>query len=198
MPETPAAEGPIAATSSNTLPETGAPSPAEVLIPASEAAPPRDGGKKAIIIVGNHKWEKPVPRGTIVIVTEGRTYERNAKDEIVGAKVKTDGYPTEADLYFRTEPGVSFPHSVEATRIITLGDNVLQGNFWGFTPNPQFVHVGPAHPAYAAANLAWQRGADKITIVGLEKHEQERLQPYFDGLATDIIAPAPGVTVTFA
>lgn len=141
--------------------------------------------KKAVVVIGA---VKNLPKADIVIVAESRTPDADGVPQLV-----TSGYPSGADLYYRTEEAVKFPAKA---KIVTLGIDALQDGFWGFTPKWGDVCVGPAHPAFAAANLAYQMGATEIEIVGLVDAEKERLKPYFDDLPTNAVAPAQ-VAVSF-
>jgi hypothetical protein len=101
--------------------------------------------------------------------------------------------PAEApDLYYRTDETVEFP--AKAT-VVTLGVDVIQGLIWGFSPDPRWAHVGPGSPAYAAANIAYTRGARKIEISGLSDFYKGRLQPFIDEVTTHHQAPAPDVEI---
>lgn len=165
--------------------------------PASEAAPepapspltPEPVDKKtAVIVMGG----TTVPAADIRIVVESRKYIDATDDAPASVEVKKSHYPTGADIYLRYDPEVQFPKDA---KVVTMGVDVQQLNFSGFTRQIGLVNVGPAHPAFAAANLAYQEGATDITIVGLTEAEKERLQPFFDGLATHSVDPAQ-VTVS--
>jgi hypothetical protein len=147
--------------------------------------PPRKG----VVIVGNHRLPDDK---RMSIVVEKRTVE--GEGEGVKVVLKKIGYPAGADFYYRTDPEVEFPKD---SKVITLGEDVRQGAFAGFTLNKEFVNVGPASPVFGAANYLYQQGATEIEIVGLTDAEKERLRPYFDGLPTDPVSPAQ-VTVTLA
>lgn len=150
---------------------------------------PEDGAPtKAVIIVGSAVLPKTGKQ--LVIVAEARTPDSDGVPQW-----KRDGYPEGADVYFRTETGTVFPAS--APEVITLGIDIQQFSFQGFTRALGYVCVGPAHPAYAAANIAYQRGATDIKIVGLSDSEKEHLKKFFDVLPTDPVAPAQ-VKVSFA
>ncbi len=159
-----------------------APGAIKPAVPVAEdlAAASVETAKKALVIVGSHQFDKNDKR--MVIVVEQRT----VKDGEV--TLKTDKYPTGADIYFRTVEDVQFP--ADAKEVLTLGENVFQLHFWGFCPNAPDICVGPASPAYAAANVAAQRGATEIEIVGLSAAEKERLEPFIAALPTDIVAPS--------
>lgn len=147
--------------------------------------------QKAVVVAGGTN----LPDAPIQIVVEGRKFTVDDDGKITGAETKKSHYPTGAQTYLRYDPEVTFPK--DAAEVLTMGVDVFQHNFAGFTRQRGHLNVGPAHPAYAAANLAYQRGATDIEIVGLSDHEKERLQPYFDRLATDPAEPAQ-VTVTFS
>lgn len=142
--------------------------------------------KKALIIVGNHRI--PADNKRPVIIVESRTFKIE-DGNVTGTELKTSGYPAGGDLYFRTTEEVEFPKDA---KVLTLGDNVQQGLLWGFSPDPRWVNVGPAYPAYAAANIAWQRGAEEIEIIGLSDHEKERLAPFIAALPAGGPAPVDG------
>lgn len=149
---------------------------------AEPEAPAVDEGKhwaKTLIVVG----KGPIPAGNkrAVIVVEARSYDEDLKPTLM-----TSGYPDGADLYYRTDPEVKFPAKAN---ILTLGQNVKQATFWGFCPQMSHLNVGPASPAYGAANRAWQEGAKEIEITGLSTREKEQLKPWFDKLAEG--GPAP-------
>lgn len=158
------------------------------LAPAAELEEaPQLHKTKAVVIVGNHRF--PSDRSdTLVIVTEERKITMSDDGEAVkDVQLKTSGYPSGADLYYRTDAAVEFPHNAQ---VLTLGVDVQQGMLWGFSPDVAWVHVGPASPAYAAANLAWQRGATEIEIIGLDDREKAQLQAFIDRLPTDTVAPS--------
>lgn len=170
------------------MPDPATPAVLDRDLPTAAVSEPRPTGKPelgAVVIVGDH----PLPKdGRFTIVVEGRVYGDGA------SKPKTDGYPAGADLYYRTDPAVRFPPK---SNVVTLGVDVRQGHFWGFTLNREYLNVGPAHPAFGGANLAYQHRAKAIEIIGLNDAEKALIQPYIDALPTDVIAPAT-VPVTLA
>jgi hypothetical protein len=176
-----------AAAAAAPAPAPAAPAPATAVAAPAPTQEPDDGPAKALVIVGNHQFERAGKR--FVVVTEQRTVEKDGT-----VTVKTDGYPAGADLYYRTDDSVTFPKDA---KVVTLGVDVMQGHFAGFAQNENYVNVGPASPAFAAANLAAQNGAKKIEIIGLTDAEKERLQPYFDTLSKDPVNPSDAaVTLT--
>lgn len=140
-----------------------------------------------LIVVGNHRFPKD---GRPVIVCQSQVPQFDDNKILTGFETKLDGYPAGADIYFRMDDIVDFP----AGEVVTLGgeNQPGQGMFWGFSPVPQYLHTGPSYPSYAAANLAWLRGAKKIEIVGLSDLEKERLRPYLDLLASGGPSPVAG------
>lgn len=166
---------------------------APAAIPAPAATQPaKDAKPKAVIVASG----TTVPKADLTIVTEARTYHRSEDPTVpLQVDVQESGYPSGADIYLRTDPRVTFP--ADAKEVLTLGDNLQQANFWGFSTSQGYVNVGPAHPAYMAANLAFQRGFTVIEIVGLTDAEKERLGPAFAELPTHPIEPAP-VSVSFS
>lgn len=191
-----------------------APAPAAKAAPAAQPATgpgvitpakaPPDWSKTTIVV-----GAAPIPNtnGGAVIVCEGRNFIIGESGEVVGKTEENpspitlikEGYAEGGDLYFRTDPDVQFPASA-AGKIVTLGRDVTQGGFWGFSPQPSTINVGPAFPAYGAANIAWQKGATEISIVGLSDWEKSRLMPFINALpeggpippegAPDLRAPA--------
>jgi hypothetical protein len=153
-------------------------------VPVSEA----DGAKRWVIVAGG-TIPSGLSKSVAVIVCEhwddpvlAEKGEALLADENVDSVLKVSGYPTKGDLYFRTDPSVEFNPANPAAPILTLGDNVMQTGTWGFDKRTGGVHVGPAHPAFAAANIAVQRGATEIEIVGLTKRQASLLAPFFDKL----------------
>lgn len=166
------------------------PDPVEVPAVEEPTAGAAKKAGKAIVVAGG-----PIPKGyDFVVVVEGRTYGL-AKEagEPASITVKKGDYPAGADAYLRYERGVTFPDDAKA--VLTMGENVLQNNFGGFTRAAGHLNVGPAHPAYAGANLAYQHGFTTIDITGLTDVEKARLRTFFDGLATHPAEPAQ-VTVS--
>jgi hypothetical protein len=141
---------------------------------------PTDESRK-VIVVESRTLPKTQIDGTLALDAGGKPVEPGG--------YKKTGYPTKGDLYYRTEPDVEFP---EGSQVLTLGVDVIQGTFWGFCPDMPVVNVGPCHPAYAAANLAFQRGAEEIEIIGLQADEKAKLLPYFNALAEG--GPPPRIT----
>lgn len=162
----------------------------ETIVAAQDAplpAPPIDPNppaKKAVIVAAGMN----IPSAALTIVVEARKYSGDGTEESpITVDVKKTGYPAGADYYLRYDEDVNFPKDA---KVITMGVDVQQLNFSGFTRLPGQLNVGPAHPAYAAANLAYQLGATTIEIVGLTDAEKEKLQPYIDGLPTHAVEPA--------
>lgn len=150
-------------------------------------APAEDSWKRALIVAGG-RVPSNVGKRKVVVVEQRGAPQRGADGEIVGpGELKTTGYPRGGDLYFRIDSSVEFPADAE---VLTLNENVRNKGGGGFSARG--VKVGPTSPAYAGANLAWQRGATDIEISGLSKDEQEALAPWFTSKIPD------GVTISFA
>lgn len=173
-----------------TLTEEASVEPAGVEVVAEvqdTAAAERKRWKKAVVIVGSHKV--PADKPSIVVEQRTATVEKvEGQDDKVTLHEKKDGYPANADIYLGYVDGAEFPKG--AKQILRVGENIRQGGLWGFNGDPRLVNVGPASLAYAGANLAWQRGAEEIEIIGLSDAEKERLAPYIAKLPTDPTGPA--------
>lgn len=175
-------------------PSVGLTSPAAVPpTPVVEAA---DGKKRWLVVAGGN-----IPAGDTrpVIVVEHRGPAKVTKaanegepDVVEAGETKLSGYPTKADYYLRISPEVEFKGDGP---VVTVGQTVIQNGTWGFSGINGGLHVGPAHPAYAAANLAWQKGATDIEIVGLSAAEKEHLAPWFNAVPQHPKFPAPDVKI---
>lgn len=108
----------------------------------------------------------------------------------------TPTYPTGAALYLASGIGADSATFPGGSTVLALGRDLEQGLFSGFSSVPGIVHVGPAHPVYAAANVAWQNGATAIEIKGLSAYWKPVVQAWIDQLPTDDVAPASNVTIT--
>lgn len=146
-----------------TTTETKAKSWAAVLVNAGAKAIPA-AGRPVIVVETLHEADKAGVRAS-----------------------KTTGYPKDGDVYLRANPDLDFGVAAET---LTLGVDVRTKGAGGFAVRG--LSNGPGIPAYAAANLAWQRGAKDITIAGLSKADQDALAPWFT-----IKMPA-GVKISFA
>lgn len=198
-PAPPAIDPPTAVTDGAAAAGVGTP-PDDVVaaLPAAEIEG-KDWSKGALIIVGKHPIAKDEKRPIIVVEewsdpTIDESGHTPAGEE---GRVKADDYPTRGDLYVRTTEDVTFPDKAPVVMIGGTGPNdVQQLAPWGFSPDPRWVCVGPGHPWFAAANIAWQRGARDIEIVGLTDLQKERLQPFIDDLPVNKIVPAADVKIT--
>lgn len=144
------------------------PDPIEDAITADEAAADsKNPWTKGAIVVANG----PIPTGATVPVV---VCETRGDDGVLDADRK---YPAGADLYYRTPDGAEFG---KLGPVVELAKDVEQGQTAGFSDHPAFVNVGPASPIYAAANLAYIRGARRIEITGLTPTQKTNLTPWFD------------------
>jgi len=181
-------EGPVEAAAAPDSP----PTPGVVTTPI----PPEDGQTtedaqsawSKVTIVANRKG---LPSGDL-----GKTIVIQAFDapkEGEAAQPSDTTYPAKADAYLGYAPSplpadgntaaAVFGPAAENAQVFLLGDNVRQGGFRDLATQPGFLNVGPAHPAYAAVNLAFQMGARDVRIVGLREDEVERLRPWLEPVA---------------
>lgn len=156
--------------------ETPADAPEAAPETVAEAAPDAPAGVSALVVCDG---KVPAKDGRLILVAEVRGDD--------GSDVKT-AYGAGAGYYVR---GSDVDMGCPPERLMTLGVNLQQYGFAGFSPSSQAVNVGPAHPAYAAANFAYNLGARTIEIKGLSEAWKARLQPFLDA-----IDPAFGVAVS--
>lgn len=171
-----------------------APAPEVIAADLQTAEPAKK--MKAVVIAGG----STIPKADLVVVVQTQTFKpgKDAKPateteaaepgEPAVVTIKKSHYPSGGHVYLRFEDDVQFP--ADAPEVLTLGKNVEQLYMRGFTRAIGYLNVGPAHPAFAAANLAYQRGATEIEIVGLGDAEKEKLQPWFDELPKTPAEPA--------
>lgn len=138
-------------------------------VPAAPAPAPSKWAK-ALVVAGGGSIPTGEKRGVVVC-------EVRADD---GSDAQGIRYPQGGDLYLRITPSTDF--GAKSAGALTLGDNLEQGFPQGFSTTAGVVHIGPAHPAYAAANLAALQGATEVEIQGLSAFWKARLQPWFDSL----------------
>lgn len=169
---TPAAGAALA--SAATAEDAAAPTAVVGGAPAPEVE--EGGWRRTLIVAGGGSIPGNVGRRK-VIVTEHRgdaAYD-DAGVKTADGELKTGRYAKGADLYYRTDASVEFP---EDGAVHTLGDTVRVKGVGGFADRGG-VRTGPGHPAYAAANLAYQQGARDIEIAGVSKADQETLSTWF-------------------
>lgn len=144
-----------------------------VLIVADGDVPPN--ARRAVIVIQSSKRADPAssPKGEPDFGTHRKPTQ---------APVVETAYPKGADVYFAVDP-VDFGEGREPVVGVGMGRGVVQAGFPGFAERLGQVHVGPSHPAFAAANYAYTRGARKIEIVGLSPEEVEVLRPWFGEVA---------------
>lgn len=150
--------------------------------PEIDAGAP-DWTKGAVIIAGGAGVTLAKTDKRVVIVVESYGDPKEGEQ----AERKVTGYP-KGDVYLRFDEETVFPDNAPA---LTIGADFRQGGFWGFSPSELFLNTGPSHPAYAAANLAWLRGATDIEIHGLTKFQKERMEPFLKDLKDRAKEPAP-------
>jgi hypothetical protein len=93
------------------------------------------------------------------------------------------------------DPAAAAP---DGATLKVVGLDLRQIGFSGFSEVEGFVCVGPAHPVYVAANLAFMAGVKQLTVKGLPddsppsgegedakpgSNQRERLAVFFDQVA---------------
>ena len=161
MPTEPAADAPLA--------------PGAELAPAPAPEIDEAGWSRAVVVASGRVPQGIGRRKVIVVETQTQAAVRNEDgSEKEPARYKVEGYPSDADLYYGVTGEAKFPADKPA---FILGQNVRPSGNGGFSPKG--VRVANGHPAYAAANLAYQQGARDIVIAGVSKADQEKLEPWF-------------------
>lgn len=152
--------------------------PAAAAVLAENPEPEVEGGKwnKVVVVAGGRIPANVGRRRVIVAESRGSATTDEKTGVVTAGELKTSGYPKDADLYYRSDSSVEFP---EGASIYTLSDNVRASGFGGFSSRGS-VRLGNTHPAYAAANLAYHRGAKEIEIVGLKEDEKEAMRPWIE------------------
>lgn len=78
-----------------------------------------------------------------------------------------------------------FGDSTDEGEVILMGDHVRQFSHEGLSRKTGWLSVGPGHPVYGAVNIAWQRGARDVKVVGLRDDEIKALKPWFDQISPE-------------
>lgn len=154
-----------------------------VLAPADAMAAPNVAETVAATEEAKNEWAR-------VLIVAGAPDRMPAKDDRKVIVVELPGeaglgaiYPKTADAYlgYAREEGADpvFPFETAAP-IYLMGGNVRQQGFRGMSKVSGYLAVGPAHPVYAALNLALQQGATDVKIVGLSDAEKVTLRPWFE------------------
>ncbi|AKU43437.1 hypothetical protein CPT_Sansa33 [Caulobacter phage Sansa] len=151
-----------------------------VLVPADNLASPivaetlvddeavKNEWAKALVLAGGGE-RMPNRDGRKVIVVQ-----------VTGVDADKATYPKSGDAYLGYAGGEE-PFSSEITApVFLLGGNVRQKGFRGLSKISGYLCVGPSHPAFAAVNLAWQKGARDVKVVGLTDAEAAHLRPWFE------------------
>lgn len=137
-----------------------------------------------VLIVANGADRMPPKKDRKVIVVEARSQPDEA-GQGGGAFVPDAVYPKTADAYLgwaqvdetgaerQIFPDVSAP-------VFIVGKNLIQFGLGGLSRKAGYVSVGPAHPIYAAVNLAHLQGAKTVEIVGMTDHDKAVVGPYLD------------------
>lgn len=151
------------------------------------AAPALEGEAKDwrdVLIVANGAERMPAKKDRKVIVAEARS-QPDENGQGGGQFVADATYPKTADAYIgwaqidehgsvrEIFPDVSAP-------VFIVGQNLIQFGLGGLSRRAGYVSVGPAHPVYAAVNLAHLHGAQTVEIVGLTDTDKALLGPWLD------------------
>lgn len=151
--------------------------------------------KNGALVVAGAPQRMPNKDGRMVIVAENRLQvsdKQREKGELATDDEKAT-YPKGADAYIGyatvadtdgAEARRVFPDAGDA-EVLLIGDNVKQFSHGGLARKRGALSVGPAHPVYAAVNLAWQRGARDVKVVGLRDDEKAKLRPWFDEISPE-------------
>lgn len=185
----------------NTTPQVDLANPAPG--PVTDPDPESPAVKKGALILAGASGRDAKGRLVIVVQTRERSTDPVEVEVGEGDDKKTETveyshrdpsalpgfvgrkYP-KGDIYFRMDPDIDFGH--KEGEVVTLGVEVRQEAFKGFTRLPGHVNVGPAHPAFAAANYAYLLGAREIEVHGLDDEEKGKLAIWFgDGLPEDVV-----------
>lgn len=157
---------------------------------APEVAAPAVPAPEVLVAPVEKSWAE------VVVLCNGKIGPKEGRPVIVVESRGDDGvllqgriYPPEGDIYYRTEPTIDFGVDPSKT-VLTLGYDLGQYGTKGFSKFPGGVNVGPASPPYGAANLAFQRGAMTIDIVGLSQAQKDHLSPWIAELTQDPSLPA--------
>lgn len=153
--------------------------------------------KHGALIVAGAPGKMPTKGSRKVIVAENRL-PVPAKD--VPADFSSEDtkatYPKGGDVYYGyarvvdpeapdAETNRIFGDSAVDAEVVLMGDTVRQFSHEGLSRKAGSLSVGPGHPVYGAVNIAWQRGARDVKVVGLREDEIKTLRPWFDQIAPE-------------
>lgn len=137
-----------------------------------------------VLIVAGATFDSKLADGRKVIVVQS-TVRKKASDDF-GHRNPSDhpeiaarAYPMGGDAYLKMDPEVEFGAIPAAAEILAFGGNIFQMTTAGFERQAPHVNVGPASPVYAAANVAWQRGARDIAVTGVSPEDAATLKLWF-------------------
>lgn len=141
---------------------------------------------KVIILAGGGK-SLPTKNGAKVIVAETRT--QPGEDGTGAGQYDAEAsYPKNADAYVghfgfdaENKPNGLFA-DIDGPKFI-IGDNVKQFGIGGVSRQPGFLSVGNGSSIVAAANLALQKGAKEVTVVGMTDHDKATTGRFLDRIA---------------
>ena len=140
-----------------------------------------------VLIVANAPERMPAKKDRKVIVAEVRS-QPDENGAGAGQDVEGASYPKSADAYVgwatRAVDGEEERVFGEVNGpVLLVGKTLKQFGIGGLSRQHGYVSVGPAHPVYAAVNLAHLQGAKKVEISGLTDHDKQILGPSLDRIA---------------
>lgn len=177
----------------------GANSPATETAAPAAAATDDDNpwAKHGALIVAGAPGKMPTKGSRKVIVAENRLQvpEKDVPADFTSQDDKAT-YPKGGDVYYGyarvvdpnapdAEANRIFGDSAAEAEVVLMGDTVRQFSHEGLSRKPGSLSVGPGHPVYGAVNIAWQRGARDVKVVGLRDDEIKALRPWFDQIAPE-------------
>jgi hypothetical protein len=154
-----------------------------VLVPSDNLAGPVTTSTVAADDEAKNEWAKALIVAGAPDRLPAKADRKVIVVQVTGEAGKGAIYPKTADAYLGyAQDGEEDPvFSEEITApIYLMGLNVRQFGFRGLSETSGFLSVGPAHPVYAAVNLAYQQGARDVKVVGLTDAERAQLRPWFE------------------
>lgn len=157
-----------------------------VLTPVNTPVLEGDDWEKVVVAAGAPE-RLPPHKGERIIVAERRTQpdENGAGGGLFDEKA---AYSKNADAYvghleFDADDKPRNPFADASGPVFLLGGNVKQFGLGGVSRQHGFLSVGPGSSVVAAVNLALQKGAKEVRVVGLSDHDRAVVGPWLDKIA---------------